>query len=60
MLKRHYNFWNTSNTSLGNLGFKIIEGRLLIEDLRYFEKAGAKCSIAYETSFYQTSVKQRT
>ena len=30
---RNYNFWNTSNTSLGNLGFKIIQGRLLIEDL---------------------------
>ena len=28
---------NTSNTSLGNLGFKIIQGRLLIEDLRYAE-----------------------
>ena len=32
---RNYNFLNTSNTSLGKLGFKIIQGRLLIEDLRY-------------------------
>ena len=32
---RNYNFWNTSNTSLGNLGSKIIQGRLLIEDLQY-------------------------
>ena len=31
---RNHNFWNTSNTSLANLGFKIIQGRLLIEDLR--------------------------
>ena len=34
---RNYNFWNTSNTSLGNLGFKVIQGRLLIEDLRYIK-----------------------
>ena len=27
-------YWNTSNISLGNLGFKIIQGRLLIENLR--------------------------
>ena len=32
---RNYNFWNTFNTSLGNLGFKIIQSRLLIEDLLY-------------------------
>ena len=34
---RNYNFWNTSNTSLGNLGFKIIQGRLLIENLKYLK-----------------------
>ena len=28
-------FWSTSNTSLGKFGSKIIEGRLLIEDLQY-------------------------
>ena len=28
-------FWNTFNTSLWNLGFKMIQGRLLSEDLRY-------------------------
>ena len=27
-------FWSTSNSSLGNLGYKIIQDRLLIEDIR--------------------------
>ena len=29
-------FWITSNTSLGKFGSKMIQGRLLIENLRYF------------------------
>ena len=30
-----HDFRSTSNTSLGGLGFERIEGRLIIEDLRY-------------------------
>ena len=30
-----FSFWNTSDTSLGKLGSKMIQGRLLIADLQY-------------------------
>ena len=45
-------FWSTYNTSLGKFGSKIIQGRLLIEDLRYVPSSllsflGGFCSSNY-------------
>ena len=51
---RSYNFWNNSNTSLGNLGFKIIQGRLLIEDLRYLIYQYLFCSNLLLWDFHPT------